>query len=147
MQWINQYFSGSSKRLGKYCTKFWERWFAELMRNRDFAWYLPLSKKSEKKLWRHDSNQSTQFLVQAIRQVKSIKQKFYQGNSPSSLNITTSKNGISHKKMLVFSFVLYYKHVMHYVIWYHLYNLKSVKNTHGGVLLLVNFLAKNLQLY
>ena len=24
-------------------------------------------------------------------------------------------------------------------IWYHLYNLKSVKNTHGGVLLLVKF--------
>ena len=23
------------------------------------------------------------------------------------------------------------------VIWYHLYNLKNVKNTHGGVLLLV----------
>ena len=48
LQWINQYFSGSSKRLGKYWIKFWERWFAELMRNGDFAWYLPLSKKSEK---------------------------------------------------------------------------------------------------
>ena len=24
-------------------------------------------------------------------------------------------------------------------IWYHLYNLKNVKNTHGGVLLLVKF--------
>ena len=33
-------------------------------------------------------------------------------------------------------------------IWYHLYNLKSVKNTHGGVLLLVvQFQAKSLQLY
>ena len=26
---------------------------------------------------------------------------------------------------------------MRYAIWYHLYNLKNVKNTHGGVLLLV----------
>ena len=92
------------------------------------------------------TNQSTQFLLQAIRQVKSLRLKFYRGNFPSSLNITTSKNGISHQKMLVFSSVLYYKHVMHCVIWYHLYNLKNVKNTHGGVLLLVNFQAKNLQL-
>ena len=28
-------------------------------------------------------------------------------------------------------------------IWYHLYNLKNVKNTHGGVLLLVNVWAKS----
>ena len=27
--------------------------------------------------------------------------------------------------------------VVHCAIWYHLYNLKNVKNTHGGVLLLV----------
>ena len=26
---------------------------------------------------------------------------------------------------------------MHCAIWYHLYNLKNVKNTHGGVLILV----------
>ena len=30
---------------------------------------------------------------------------------------------------------------MHCAIWYHLYNLKHVKNTHGGVLLLVKFKA------
>ena len=29
-------------------------------------------------------------------------------------------------------------------IWYHLYNLKNVKNTHGGVLLLVKLQAKSL---
>ena len=29
--------------------------------------------------------------------------------------------------------------VMHCAIWYHLYNLKNVKNTHGEVLLLVKF--------
>ena len=33
------------------------------------------------------------------------------------------------------------------VIWYHLYNLKNVKNTHGGVLLLVKLQAKGLYLY
>ena len=29
-----------------------------------------------------------------------------------------------------------YIYVMRCAIWYHLYNLKNVKNTHGGVLLL-----------
>ena len=29
------------------------------------------------------------------------------------------------------------------VIWYHLYNLKNVKNTHGGVLILVKLQAKS----
>ena len=29
---------------------------------------------------------------------------------------------------------------MHWAIWYHLYNLKNVKNTYGGVLLLVKLL-------
>ena len=37
--------------------------------------------------------------------------------------------------------------VMRYAIWYHLYNLKNVKNTHGGMLLLVKLQAKILQLY
>ena len=31
---------------------------------------------------------------------------------------------------------------MRYAIWYHLYNLKNVKNTHGGVLNLVKLQAK-----
>ena len=29
------------------------------------------------------------------------------------------------------------------MIWYHLYNFKNVKNTHGGVLLLVKLQAKS----
>ena len=33
---------------------------------------------------------------------------------------------------------------MHCVIWYHLYNLKNVENTHGGVLLLVKLRAKSI---
>ena len=31
--------------------------------------------------------------------------------------------------------------VMFYAIWHHLYNLKNVKNNHGGVLLLVKLQA------
>ena len=31
---------------------------------------------------------------------------------------------------------------MRYAIWYHLYDLKNVKNTHGGVLILVTLQAK-----
>ena len=37
--------------------------------------------------------------------------------------------------------------VMRCAIWYHLYNLKNLKNTHEGVLLLVKLQAKNLQFY
>ena len=36
---------------------------------------------------------------------------------------------------------------MRCAIWYHLYILKKVKNTHVGVLLLVKLQAKSLQLY
>ena len=32
-------------------------------------------------------------------------------------------------------------YVMRCTIWYHLYNLKNVKNTHGGVLILVKLQA------
>ena len=35
-----------------------------------------------------------------------------------------------------------YHYVKRCAIWYHLYNLKNVKNTHGGVLLLVKLQAK-----
>ena len=36
--------------------------------------------------------------------------------------------------------------VMRCTIWYRLYNLKNVKKTHGGVLLLVKLQAKSLSL-
>ena len=36
---------------------------------------------------------------------------------------------------------------MRYAIWYHLYNFKNVKHTHGGVLILVKLQAFSLQLY
>ena len=39
------------------------------------------------------------------------------------------------------------KYVMRCATWYHLYNLKNVKNIHGGVLLSVNLQAKSLYLY
>ena len=38
------------------------------------------------------------------------------------------------------------RNMMCCVIWYHLYSFKKVKNTHGGVLLLVKLQAKRLQL-
>ena len=40
----------------------------------------------------------------------------------------------------------YLKDVVLWVIWYHMYKLKYVKNTHGGVILLVKF-SFSLQLY
>ena len=33
------------------------------------------------------------------------------------------------------------KYVIRFAIWYHMYNLKNVKKTHGGVLLLVKLQA------
>ena len=36
--------------------------------------------------------------------------------------------------------------VVRWAIWYHLYNLKNVKNTHGGLLILVNLQAVKLTL-
>ena len=40
-----------------------------------------------------------------------------------------------------------WKNVMFCAIWYHLYNLKNVKNTDGGVLLLVKLQTFSLQIY
>ena len=45
------------------------------------------------------------------------------------------------------TFVTQCAYVMLCAIWYNLYNLKNVKKTHGGVLLLVKLQAKSLQLY
>ena len=42
----------------------------------------------------------------------------------------------SYKKMTQ-CFSSQWKNVMRCAIWYHLYNFKNVKNTHGGVLILV----------
>ena len=39
------------------------------------------------------------------------------------------------------NFFLAFLHVMRCAIWYHLYNLKNVKNIHGGVLILVKLQA------
>ena len=37
--------------------------------------------------------------------------------------------------------------VIRCAIWYHLYYLKNVQNTHGGMLLLEKLQAKSMQLY
>ena len=44
-------------------------------------------------------------------------------------------------------FLLKFKNVMRCAIWYHLFNLKNVKSTHGGVLIIVKLQASSLQLY
>ena len=38
-------------------------------------------------------------------------------------------------------------YVMRCAIWYHLYNLKNVKNTHGGVLILVKLQASSFRCF
>ena len=61
---------------------------------------------------------------------------------------TLIKNNTSTKGIKVFDYVfLYTAYVMRCAIWYHLYNLKNVKNTNGVVLILVKLQARSLQLY
>ena len=43
------------------------------------------------------------------------------------------------KKVIFNTAYLSIQYVMHSAIWYHLYNLKNVKNIHWGVLILLNF--------
>ena len=65
---------------------------------------------------------------------------------PWSLEIDESSIKVNEIKQTWWS----YKYVVLRAIWNHSYNLKSVKNTHGGVLLLVKLQAKagfSLQLY
>ena len=38
--------------------------------------------------------------------------------------------------------VLRFEYVVRFAIWYHLYNFKNVKNTNGGVLILVKLQAE-----
>ena len=54
--------------------------------------------------------------------------------------VTYTLNG--HEKAVKRMKSKLYKDVMRCAIWYHLYNLKNVKNTHGGVLTLVKLQAK-----
>ena len=44
-------------------------------------------------------------------------------------------------------YVFTQKYVMRCAIWYHLYNLRNVKNTHGGVLILVKLQLKSTLLH
>ena len=56
-------------------------------------------------------------------------------------------NIMGHNKVLVLGYPRHYTtNVVCCVIWYHLYSLKNVKNTHGRVLILVKLQA-SLQLY
>ena len=52
-----------------------------------------------------------------------------------------TRNYRNHKMFLILwkTYFWFYQYVMRCAIWYHLYNLKNVKNIHGEVLLLVTF--------
>ena len=50
---------------------------------------------------------------------------------------TKSRRFAKFKDCRQISLLILSKFVMRCAIWYHLYNLKNVKNTHGGVLILV----------
>ena len=51
------------------------------------------------------------------------------------------KSGKSINLRMCFDPFLFIQNVMRCVIWYHLYNLKNVKITHGGVLILIKLQA------
>ena len=69
----------------------------------------------------------------------------------SVFNLNTGKDGPVKLLGLLYLSLDYSRRmkddVMRCAIWYHLYNLKNVKNIHGGVLLLVKLQARRLQLY
>ena len=78
-------------------------------------------------------------------------QTFLHGNTKCTLTVNrlslnaTIEYLLSTEKIQISSFQLI--NVVRCAIWYHLYNLKNVKNTHGGVLILVKLQSKSLQLY
>ena len=60
-----------------------------------------------------------------------------------SVKLGSSALGIEDKNgQVCIWFIKHKSYVMLYAIWYHLYNLKNVKSTHEGVLLLVKLQAK-----
>ena len=54
----------------------------------------------------------------------------------------TSKKNVPEVSIIHFYFIGQPGYVMFSTIWYHLYNLKNMKNTNGGVLLLAKLQAK-----
>ena len=50
-------------------------------------------------------------------------------------------NGLGYLHYLVCQVFILTLYVVRCAIWYHLYNLKNMKNTHGGVLILVKLQA------
>ena len=50
-----------------------------------------------------------------------------------------------HYRKIIWTLQLIY--VVYCTIWYHLYNLKNVENTHGGVLILVKLQALHMRLF
>ena len=63
--------------------------------------------------------------------LKHFKEKFQLYDMIEILLLPTNKIGYSYKKQAICDVC---------AIWYHLYKLKNVKNTHEGVLLFVKYL-------
>ena len=74
------------------------------------------------------------------------KKKFFEVELNSLSNSRMQKfNTILNLTMELCNHTITY--VMRCAIWHHLHNLKNVKHTHGGMLLLVKLQASSLQLY
>ena len=83
------------------------------------SWIKPLVEKKKKRSVRHLKHMLTQFYVSAIEFSRFLLSEYFHRRCPE----------------------IHYHFCMRCAIWYHLYNLKNVKNTHVGVLILVKLQA------
>ena len=69
-------------------------------------------------------------------QIKKFRVRIFPKKTGSLLGLSTYRSFTNLQYILMFC-----------AIWYHLYNLKNVKNTHGGVIILVKLQASTHHLY
>ena len=69
-------------------------------------------------------------------QIKKFRVRIFPKKTGSLLGLSTYRSFTNLRYILLFC-----------AIWYHLYNLKNVKNTHGGVIILVKLQASTHHLY
>ena len=79
-------------------------------------------------------------LVKVMRFLRNLKSYCFTGLEVCDTSYLSFHRGISSITCKVMS-ILDVSYVVLCTIWYHLYNLKNVKNTYGGVLLLVKLQA------
>ena len=123
----SQYLSSTSKILAALLSK-WQKHSKYLSGN--FTRFLYKFKRTNKKTW----NQSL-FQVSDCCNLDSFFNKFRN-------KIIANSEVWQIYAFLGFTCKNKYLYVMHCAIWYHLYNFKNVKNTHGGVLILVKLQAE-----